>query len=227
MKNTFILLGFLIGLSFNINAQAVRNANEAKNNQRQIKVSQEELDRDIRELAHFKAKLADLENAWGKKQIKKVNKIKASLLKEMEREISQSRIKLKDDAREIAESKSELNSESRELRQDRRKFSSQRTAANDRSDRRDDARDLSDDKQDYRTQAAVLAKQEEILKILKIYNFSTNDYRLERGMKNKQLIHEFVSTMESDIVLTKLELKEDYREAGEDRRERIEDRRSR
>jgi hypothetical protein len=231
LNMSFLLLFLFAGMT---NAQVRRNAAERASDHAQISAGKQQLKRDRQELDDFRNMLNSLESAWKKEDATEVNRIKSKLIIAMDREIRQSEARLKQDGREVKRSKSELRSESREVRYDRRDA---RTRDGDRGERhdlrqdrrgkRDDRRDVRDDRRDYLNQEQIVERQKEIYKTLKAYNFVIEGASLDKAIKNKALLSDFIDTMEADIRLTELELGEDKGELREDRRETRDDRRER
>ncbi len=234
MKNLLVIT-FVALFSFNslVQAQTIRNAAEAVDNQQEIHVGFAQLDRDLYELAAFKSKLSALEDALQNRDKDTARALISDLVSDMQREINQSERKIAQDSKEVRESTSERNASNREVRNSRRNAADNGTVTNqevrrlkdDRSDRRDDQRDLNDDKSDLENQIARTNQQKFIFGSLKKVRFSFRESVSEQITANVKLIHEFVQTMEADIAATRLELAEDHREVREDRRERREDRR--
>ena len=194
-----------------IQAQVVRNKLERADDRRDLVVDKAQLERDIKEVAAFKADLANIETAWKAGDANKVNAIKNQLVASMKREIEQSENKLKQDKHEVKESNSEIRSDNREIRRDR-----------------DDIRDRNDDVRDANAQAARLANQKQIYETLKAYHFANLGTASNEEARNKKaLMNAFLVTMENDLKATRAELGEDVGELREDRRETRDDRRER
>ena len=236
MKNSIgLTIIILILLSGTADAQVVRNAVEAADNQEAIRIGQAQLERDIAELDEFRSKLAAFEIAFQNRDVEQARILKIDIVSDMQREINQSERKISQDRDEVRESTSERNASNREVRRSQRDVADNGSATSqevrrlrdDRRDRRDDQRDLNDDKSDLENQIARTARQKFILNSLKAVNFSFDLSIREQVIANKRLIHEFVQTMEADITATRIELSEDNGEVREDRRERREDRRTR
>ena len=221
-----------------IQAQVVRNKLERADDRRDLVVDKAQLERDIKEVAAFKADLANIETAWKAGDANKVNAIKNQLVASMKREIEQSENKLKQDKHEVKESNSEIRSDNREIRRDRDDIRDRndgpdrrddaRDLARDKVDRRDDVRDRNDDVRDANAQAARLANQKQIYETLKAYHFANLGTASNEEARNKKaLMNAFLVTMENDLKATRAELGEDVGELREDRRETRDDRRER
>lgn len=231
-KPIICLFGALLFTAQLSMAQVVRNATEASQNQKAQATNQAQLDRDVNELAAFKAKLSQFEAAYAEKDFAKVASLKTSLLSDMQREIQQSENKIAQDKKEVAQSQSEAASSNRETRRSRvdratpdGDIGDGRDVRDDRRDKRDDQRDAKDDKNDLTNQVARTNRQKEIYGVLQAFTFSAEPSLLEKAKANIALFHEFANTMERDIAATQAEIKEDKAEAREDSRERREDRR--
>ncbi len=234
MKKIQLSIFFVLATALTINAQAVRNAAEAKENRKDIVVDKAMLDRDLEELAGFKATVNQFENAWERKDLAEVTRLKALIENDMLREINQSQRKLREDNQEVLESRSELRSESREVRYDRRDrrtvdgdLGDNRDLRADRRDRRDDRGDLRDDANDYMDQTQLIDRQKEIYNSLKAFSFSFTTNTMEAAAAQRLMVNEFIGTMETDIRFTRRELGEDKVEIYEDRGERRDDKRER
>lgn len=234
MKKIQLSIFFVFAVALTINAQAVRNAAEAKDNRQDMVGGAAMLDRDLEELESFKATVTQFENAWERKDLADVTRLKAQIENDMLREINQSQRKLRGDNQEVLESRSELRSESREVRYDRRDrrtidgdVGDGRDLRADRRDRRDDRGDLKDDASDYMDQTQLLDRQKEIYNSLKAFNFSFTTNTMEAAAAQRVMIREFIGTMETDIRFTRQELGEDKGEIYEDRSERRDDKRER
>jgi uncharacterized membrane-anchored protein YhcB (DUF1043 family) len=75
MKRTIFIIALTLGFTTLLNAQAGRNARERASDQKQISVNQSQLERDKQELKDFKNSVAQLEDAWAKKDVAMVNRI--------------------------------------------------------------------------------------------------------------------------------------------------------
>ena len=228
--NLLIILAFVIS---GLQAQPARNAAEAKQNQGQVMAGAAQIERDQKEIAEFSKKLSDLDAAWDARNVPEINRLKASMMSDINREIGQVRAKTGQANREVNQSRNEVRSESREVRSDRRRMQARgaginkptREYAADKTDRRDDVRDLADDKRDMGNYTSILTRQTEIRNLLKTYQFSLAQDAGSEAMAKKALMKEFLDLMEKDLALTKRELNEDKYEKMEDRRERMDDRR--
>ncbi len=232
MKHQLILSLALFLLSNPVIAQTGRNAAEANQNQQAMAANQAQLERDINELAVFKAKLTQFETAIAGKDASKVTTLKTGLLADMRREIEQSEMKIAQDKRELTQSKSEVAASGRETnrsRLDRATIDNDSKdgydVRDDRRDKKDDKKDAKDDKKDMEKQIARTERQKQIYAALQAFTFSFDPSLQEKVVANKALLQEFASTMEADIAATKAEVAEDKREAAEDSKERREDRR--
>lgn len=223
----------LLFLAESLSAQTMVKTIEASNNQKEIKVTKAELDRDLRELNEIKTNLIELEIAIHNGNLHKVNALRNVIINTIQREINQSEQKIKQSRKEVSRSNSELNASRRETRR------TKNTAKNngvittsevlniidDKRDQNDDQRDLSDDRFDLQKQILIAERQKTIFSSLK--NVFVDDSFSSQLTDVKKLIHQFVNTMETDIASTLAELSEDKKEMQEDRRERVEDRRVR
>ncbi len=221
-------------ISVSANAQSVRNIKEAADNQKEIKIGKEQLEKDIAQLDSFKEKISGFQIALDNEQIEKARTFKVAILNDMRREVEQSEWKIAQDKREVARSKNEANASRREAgrsnvraRSGDRSYARAKFARDDQRDKRDDQRDVKDDQYDLKVQIARTARQKEILIALETYSILNDAPGSEKVIVSKRLLDEFIGTMEADIAATKIELKEDKRERREDSRERREDRRSR
>ncbi|NAS11484.1 hypothetical protein [Poritiphilus flavus] len=232
MRPKYILSIFVLSLCFNLQGQ---NVKEAIQNSKQIAEGKKNLERDIKELEAFKAKLAVLDTAFETRNSERSNEVKANIVKDMIREVGQSGEKAKKARKEIAQSSAEVRSERREIREDREdsdhggydRRDDERDLARDKANARDDRRDRRDDIRDFQGQIDRAEKQASILEKLKEYSFSFEDADMEKAVAQKALLLEFKTSLEQDVEATKRELNEDIRESREDRRERRDDRNER
>jgi hypothetical protein len=231
VKQSMLVLGLIVS---GITLQA-QNAKEAIQNTKQIVEGKKMLERDIKELEKFKAKIALFNTAFDAKNSEETNTLKKNLVSDMIREVEQSGVKAKQARREIAQSSAEVRSDRRENRDNREdskrgrfdRRDDKRDMARDRANTRDDMRDRRDDMRDFEMQIERAETQANILKKLKAYNFSFKGSDYDASLVNKKLISDFIVTMKQDIEATKRELAEDNRERKEDRRERVDDRNER
>jgi hypothetical protein len=235
MRPYFLILSAFLLYSFSVSAQVTRNANEAIDNKQDLKLDRAQLNRDMDEVAKFKADLVAIENAWKASDLNQINANKNQLVAAMKREIEQSENKLNQARNEVSESKSEVRSDNREIKRDRKDSKrgrdvrdDRRDLARDKADKRDDVRDLNDDIQDKNGRKARLENQRRIYETLKAYQFANmgTSSNTEAATK-KALMYEFLQTMENDLAATRAELGEDKVEKVEDRRERKDDKRER
>ncbi|MCI4667481.1 MAG: hypothetical protein MRZ79_04915 [Bacteroidia bacterium] len=234
MKRNFLLLASLLLLSNLVHAQRGRNGLEANQNQKAMATNEAQLERDMQELAAYKAKLNQFEEAFAVKNVAKIAILKKELEADMKREIEQSEMKIAQDKKELSQSKAEAAASGREStrsRVDRRVPDNDRKdgrdVRDDRRDRKDDQRDAVDDRNDLERQIARTNRQKQIYSSLQAMTFSFEPAAYEKAVAKKVLFNEFATSMEQDIAATKAEIAEDKREAAEDRRERREDRRER
>lgn len=229
-QSMLVLVLILTGITLQ-----AQNAKEAIQNTKQIVEGKKMLERDIKELEKFKAKIVLFNTAFDAKNSEEANTLKKSIVSDMLREVEQSGVKAKQARREIAQSSAEVRSDRRENRDNREdskrgrfdRRDDKRDAARDRANTRDDMRDRRDDVRDFEMQIQRAETQANILKKLKTFNFSFNESDYETSLVNKKLISDFIVTMKQDIEATKRELAEDNRERKEDRRERVDDRNER
>jgi hypothetical protein len=235
MKNYNLILVALLFFGFDGFTQVNRNANEAKDNKQDLKLDRAQLNRDIEEVAKFKADLEAIETAWRASDLNQINANKNQLVAAMKREIEQSENKLNQARNEVQESKSEVRSDNREIRRDKRDSrhgrdvrDDRRDLARDKTNKKDDVRDLKDDIQDKNGRKARLDNQIRIYETLKAYHFANlgSSSNTEAATK-KALMYEFLQTMENDLTATRAEIGEDKVEKKEDNRERKDDRRER
>ena len=227
--NTTVLAAFMC---FALQGQ---NAKEAIQNTKQKAEGKMMLERDVKELEAFKAKIAAFDTAFEARNLEKTNELKASIVKDMVREVGQSGEKAKKARMEIAQSSAEVRSERREIRRDREdsdrgrydRNDDERDLARDKANARDDRRDRRDDIGDFQKQIDRAERQAVILEKLKDYQFGFEASALEKAVAQKALLQEFQKNLEEDVVATKMELNEDIRESREDRRERRDDRNER
>ena len=133
------------------------------------------LERDMKELEGFKSKTTSLSTAYEAGDMKKTNELKASIVKDMIREVAQSKEKAEKARREISQSSQEVRSERREIRRDKDdsdhgrydRNDDERDLARDRANARDDRRDRRDDIRDFQGQIDRAEKQVKILEALK------------------------------------------------------------
>ena len=206
----------LLSVAQNLSAQVLRNATERAQTSYQIKQGQAQLTRDRQEMAAYYQTVDQLELAVRRGQPARVRSLRKSLLRDMEREITQAKAKLNQAQAEVGQSKREVRAESRDLREDRRQGQVLAAQAEKR-DRRDDQRDLRDDKQDRKQALTRLAMMQDTYRdLLAIPAWSPKQIRE---------IQQFGAWMEADLKATQRELGEDRREKREDGRERRSDRR--
>ena len=229
----FFLLTMLL-ISYGATAQRSRNALEARQNQQAKAINEALLERDLKELAVYKVKLAEFETAYANRNVAKAAALKTELINDMQREIEQSEKKIAQDKQELVQSKSEVAASRRETMRSRidlktvdNDVKDVRDLGDDHRDRRDDQRDAMDDRSDLEQQIVRTKRQKQIYSTLEAFTFSFEPTLQEKAIANKALLQEFAVTMERDIAATKVEIAEDKREAAEDRRERREDRRER
>lgn len=212
-----------------------QNAREAAQNSKQIQEGKKNLERDIQELAAFKEKHEQFKTAYGEKDAASTNKVMGRIISDMKREVKQSTIKAKKAKKEIAQSSAEIRTERREIQRDKKDASrgrfdrrdDKRDLARDRANLKDDQRDRRDDVRDFKEQIARTERQKQILTNLQSYKFTFDDADFESAMVNKNLVLEFIDSMQQDIEATKIELGEDRQERREDKRERRDDRNER
>lgn len=234
MKTHLILTLALSIMTSSVFAQAVRNTTERIGNQRELAVSEAQLERDLQELADFKIHVNAFERAVDRADLPGARRHLALLTADMQREIQQSEAKIAGKQREVQQSKSEVASERRDLargRRDRRRTQADRAddvrdQSRNRRDKRDDQRDLADDRDDRNEQVARLNRQRDIRNVFVSLNLS-DESKLTKAKANLQLLNVFADTMEADIAETREEISEDKKESREDRRETRDDRRER
>ena len=232
MKTKIIISGLVLMCGVTLQAQ---NVKEAIQNTKQITEGKKNLERDIKELEAFKVKITALSTAFEAKNPEKSNELKASIVKDMIREVGQSGEKAKKARMEIAQSSSEVRSERREIRRDREdsdrgrydRRDDERDLARDKANARDDRRDRRDDIRDFQEQIDRAERQAAILEKLKDYQFAYGSSEMEKAIAQKALLVEFQNSLQQDVVATQRELGEDVRESREDRRERRDDRNER
>ncbi|MEL7122319.1 MAG: hypothetical protein AAFO07_22935 [Bacteroidota bacterium] len=235
MKNLMGLIILLVMFSTNVSqAQVIRNASEASTNRKAIKTGEQQLEKDIAQLAAFKTKVEAFKTAFYAENLDKVVALKGDIVTDMKREIEQSERKIAQDKQELSQSQAEVRSSNREVRSSRRDLNNRdgdlgerRDLKDDRRDKRDDQRDARDDQTDLQVQIARTMRQKEILNTLQAFTYSLAPTAKEKAIANMKLMNEFINTLEADIATTKAELAEDKREMSEDRRERREDKRER
>ncbi|CAM1344862.1 hypothetical protein [Tenacibaculum amylolyticum] len=233
MKTLKTMLALLLAVSItSVSAQIGTNTREAVDNTKAMIANKQQLKKDVAQLHSFKKKIAAFEDAFISNDRKQIKRLKADILSDMKREIAQSERKIKQDQIELRQSKRELNNSRREARNSRRDVAWKNTRKNrrdlrdDKRDKRDDLRDKNDDVRDLKAQVARTARQKDIMKTIKAYNYlAKRKSGKHKLVTNSNLLNEFAKTMEADIKATKLEIAEDKREIREDRRERREDRR--
>ena len=230
MKHPIKFITLAICFSITANAQ---NIKEAVQNTKQIQEGKRNLERDIKELHNFTTKLDLFDSAFNNKEAGEVNKLKASLVIDMIREVKQSGEKAKKARLEVAQSSSEIRSDRREIRDNKEdskrgrfdRRDDKRDNARDQANKRDDQRDRRDDIGDLKQQIARAERQTSILKAIKDYHFNFDNQ--DASIENKNFVLAFAASMKQDIEATKTELAEDMREQREDSRERRDDRNER
>ncbi len=235
MKNLMMMLTLFAVILTNIgHTQVIQNSKEAATNQKAIEVGQEQLEKDIAQLAAFKTKVEAFTGAYNNKVSEKVISLKGDIVTDMQREVEQSERKIAQDKQELSQSINEKNSSNREVRRSRIDRATRdgdvgdgRDLRDDKRDKRDDTRDAKDDQTDLQNQIARTERQRQILNTLKVFTFSFEPSAKEKALANIKLMNEFIQTMEADIAATKAELAEDKVEQKEDRSERREDKRER
>jgi len=213
MKN---LTNLLVLVLF-INVATAQDIKESIQNTKQIVEGKKNIKRDSKELAAFKLKMDSFDSAFQLKSAVKSNDLKLSLLKDMAREVQQSKVKVKKARLEIAQSSSEIRSGRKKIREDKKVLSKNRFNL------RDDQRDRRDDVRDFKQQKQRAERQAFILKVIKEYNFSYDSINFEMTLANNKLLHEFMEILKADLDATKRELNEDIKERREDARERRND----
>ncbi|MCB0706333.1 MAG: hypothetical protein KDC34_13535 [Saprospiraceae bacterium] len=214
-----------------LNAQVITNTKERSQDRAQIHQSQAQLDRDTRELQDMRMSRDRIVEAHLTNDLASVRAIKGDILRDMQREIDQSKVKLNQAKVEVGQSQQEVHSENREIRRDRadRRHPNgdarddRRDIRNDRQDRRDDVRDVQDDRMDRNRRADILNRQQDIYQTLVAYEFTLD----ANGKAKLALVDEFINLMEEDKQLTYSELREDRGELREDRGEARDDRHER
>lgn len=227
-----MIVAIAVLVSTSIQAQ---NTREAIQNTKQILTGKKMLERDVKELADFSAKVTTFTRFYNARKTAEANRLKASLVKDMVREVRQSEAKAKKARREVNQSTREVISERKEIsdnKKDSRRTTydrrdDKRDMARDRANLRDDKRDRRDDVRDLKQQIVRAERQAKILKGLQSYNFAFGENDLLKARIYKKMITDFEETMKADVAATRIELQEDRREAKEDRRERRDDRNER
>lgn len=232
-KYTICLFAFLFSTAYSF-AQVARNSTEQISNKQEVATSKAQLDRDLKELADFKAHARQFELAVNQADLFKANTQLRLLTADMLREINQSEAKIKADQAEVAKSQAEVSSNRWEIgrnRADARRTKWDRRddvqdQARDRANQADDRRDLNDDQADRNEQMFRLQRQKDIYQVFVALNLSDRS-NLTKAKTNIHLLTEFEQSMEADIAETREELGEDRTETSEDRRERRDDRKER
>jgi len=235
MKSLSIFTSILALFLFQNSLSAQRNIKERAVDRHQIKKGAINLERDVKELDAFKAKIVAFKTAFENGNKDRLRNLKLEILGDMEREIRQTEAKLAQAKVEVKQSKSEVRSDNREIRNDRKDLKrggdpirdDVKDLARDKHDRRDDVRDLRDDVNDVDGLQRRLTNQQRLYTALKAVTFSRGATRGEKVAANKALISDFVLTMQNDIKATKREIGEDIGELKEDRKETRDDRRER
>ena len=224
-----------VGLFVSVMGLNAQNVKEAIQNSQQIAEGKKNLERDMKELEAFKIKVSALQAAFDTNNMDKTNELKVDLVKDMMREVGQSKEKAVKAQKEINQSSQEVRSERREIRRDKDdsdygrydRNDDEKDLARDRANARDDRRDRRDDIRDFQAQIDRAERQGKILATLKDYNFNGDNNTKEQAIMNKKMIEEFQGLLQQDIAATQRELNEDVRESREDRRERRDDRNER
>jgi hypothetical protein len=223
MKKLFALA--LMALCIGAQAQVKKDQAEKHQDKVQIVKGQEMLDRDMAELDMFRKNLKSFVDVYNAINVKEMERLRAEILTDMDREIAQAEQKLVADRREVASSRREVKSDQREIKEHQEDGEHKR-AAGDRKDRRDDSRDLADDKSDMTKQHERLRRMREIRKELESVLITQKPMGQREGLV-RVLVEEFIGLMEQDIAETKAEIQEDRMELQEDRQESREGKRER
>lgn len=225
MKPHFTIL--CLGLGLLPSAAMGQNTRELIQNEIQIMLGKEMLERDSRELASFRATAAAIESALNAGQFPKAQSLAEQLVESMYREINQTKAKIEFAQAEVGQSRSEQGTNRRENRRNRSQYSGsgddRRDITRDRRNARDDRRDSRNDVLDLTELNNRFENQKALYNKMKAVNFST----LRPGAKeeiNEQIVRAFIATLEADLEETREELQEDQQERREDRRERKDDR---
>jgi len=216
----FILAAFMFA---QLPLSAQRNVAERATDKKQIHQGEKNKDRDKAELNEFNAKIAKLESAVKTASFVPAQKIRKSLIIDMEREIAQAEAKTGQARNEVNQSRNEVRHEKNEIRRDVRAGRPGR-AVRDVRDKRDDQRDLADDKKDFSDAASRLMRQKAILKQVRSRPALDGLTKAEVS-EQMSLIKDFRNIMVEDLRATKREIIEDKGEIREDRRETRDDRR--
>lgn len=217
------------------NQSFAQNTRERSQNRKQITEGKKNLERDIKELSALKIKIATFNKVFDNRNLPEVKASKISILTDFRREVAQSEQKAIQARKEVRQSTREVRSEKKEIHQNRHDNQrgrydgndDRKDMARDRANKRDDKRDRRDDVRDFEAQIARAATQKQILNELTNFTFGFKGDLLEKSIKKRMLVTQFIQTMEQDIVATKREISEDKRESKEDLFERRDDRNER
>ena len=221
---------YIIGLAFsllslvNVDGQVHIARKEKARDRIEIRVSKVELRRDKNEMEAFKAKTAEFKNTFAAGDEQRLNVLHAELVGAMQREIEQSKKKSFSDKKEVSRSNREIANSRRdeESNKNRRFISSRdqiREMRDDQRDTRDDVRDARNDNRDLDLQLQRTRKQYIILEQFLGWHFQGKTGGDPEIVPEILLLKQFISTLQEDIIATRIEVGEDRRELWEDRRE--------
>ena len=204
-KNILMLAIVLLAPTLSI-AQTGQNIKEIKRDKKIIL-------RDQQELNQFIIKAKEYIEADSINATLKIKNLHRGIIDDMEREISQTSVKINEAKKEVARSQKEVRSESREVKKDKKVLAkingdhkdSKRDLVNSKRDRLDDIHDTRDDKRDLEKLKKRLKKQ------TKLKN------KFSKNKKNLKAFNEFIGTLKADVIQNKKELSEDRRETKEKR----------
>jgi hypothetical protein len=212
MKNIpLITVIAIIIFSSNISfSQITEPEKELDDVEAEIKKDESQFEIDKKELAQFKEKFKSFTIAFEEQNRDLTNALKNELLLEMKRELIQSELKIEQDKEEYKQSKKEY-----KLAKKRTKISKEdyQMSENDEADKKayqsdieaenQDKDKLKDNKKDYKAQKDRLDEQEKIFNELDEFVFIFSPEYKRENKKHKELIVEFIESMEEDLEAAK------------------------
>jgi len=168
----------------------------AKNNQGTEKNAA--IDKDVNELKDFKLKADQYEEAWNSKNVSRMRILKAEMISDMNREISQGEQKLQANAQKTTAVKSGKNTADNTL--------TETNAGTKKSD-------------EFASREDVLKRQHEILAKFKDTEISTDPAFREKMVADKALISDFIKAMENEIIFSRSEAGEAKRDMKQEERQ--------
>lgn len=194
---------------------------DIKGEKADIKSNVSSMKRDVAEIEAMREAKAEYDVQMKAMNFDAMQAAKNGILKRMDKEIEQVRMRLNIDRAEMVSSMEEAQLARKEAARSKA-TKKPAAAADDRADARDDRADAKDDRSDYDKQMDLLIDMNRIfLEIRKIELTSKPQRHVEGSILNKT--EEFIQLMQNDIFETRKEIREDRQEILEDRNEAVEE----